>query len=85
VAGGELRNDLQLLVDVEQLVAERREDDAADEGARQCRVEDVGVLGQTDAQRLRLRCERREAECGDGENTGDQAHSKNLRTVDAKK
>ena len=74
VAGGELRHDLQLLVDVEQLVAERREDDAADEGARQRRIEDVGVLGQADAQGLRLRCERRQAERGDGEKTGNQAH-----------
>ena len=46
----ELRHDLQLLVDVEQLVAQRREDDAADEGARQRRVEHVGILGQADAQ-----------------------------------
>ena len=30
------------------------EDDAADEGARQRRVEDVRVLGEADAQRLRL-------------------------------
>ena len=44
---------LQLLVDVEQLVAQRREDDPADEGARQRRVEHVGVLGEADAQGLR--------------------------------
>ena len=59
VAGRELRHDLQLLVDVEQLVAQRREDDAADEGARQRRVEHVGILGEADAQGLRLRRERR--------------------------
>ena len=51
-------HDGELLVDVEQLVAERREDDPADEGARQRRVEDVGVLGEADAQRLRVRCGR---------------------------
>ena len=50
VAEGELRHDVQLLVDVEQLVAERGEDDAADIGARQRRVEHVGILGEADAQ-----------------------------------
>ena len=53
VAGRELRHDVQLLVDVEQLVAQRGEHDAADEGARQRRIEHVGVFGQADAQRLR--------------------------------
>ena len=52
VAGRELRHDGELLVDVEQLVAKRREDDPADEGARQRRVEHVGVFGQADAQRV---------------------------------
>ncbi len=50
----QLRHDVELVVDVEELVADRREHDAADVGARQRRVEDVGVLGQADAQR-RLR------------------------------
>ena len=50
----QLRHDVELVVDVEQLVAQRREHDAADVGARQRRVEHVGVLGQADAQR-RLR------------------------------
>ena len=50
-----LRHDVELLVDVEQLVAERGEHDAADIGACQRRIENVGVFGQPDAQRgLRL-------------------------------
>ena len=40
----------ELLVDVEQLVADRREDDAPDIGARQRRIEHVGILGEADAQ-----------------------------------
>ena len=62
VAGGELRDDVELLVDVEQLVAQRREDDAADEGARQRGVERIGILGEADAQRLGLRGQRRASE-----------------------
>jgi hypothetical protein len=54
VRGRELRHDVQLLVQVEQLVAQPREHDAADESARHGRVEDVRVLGQADAQGLRL-------------------------------
>ena len=46
----QLRHEIELLVDVEQLVAERREDDAADIGAREGRVEHVRVLGEADAQ-----------------------------------
>jgi hypothetical protein len=55
ILGGELRDDRELLVDVEELVAERREDDAADERPRERRIEDIGVLGKADAQRLRGR------------------------------
>ena len=51
---GELRHDVELLVDVEELVAERREHDAADIGARERRIEHVRILGEADAQR-RLR------------------------------
>ena len=47
----ELRHDVELFVDVEQLVAKRREDDAADIGARQRRIENVGIFGEPDAQR----------------------------------
>ena len=47
----ELRHHAELLVDVEQLVADRREDDAAHIGARERRVEDVRVFGEPDAQR----------------------------------
>ena len=53
VAGGELRHDVQLLVDVEQLVAQPGEHDAADIGGGQCRVHHVQVLPQRDAQGLR--------------------------------
>ena len=45
------RHDAELGVDIDELVAERSEDDAADIGARQGRVEDVGVLGKADPQR----------------------------------
>ncbi len=48
--GRQLGNQLQILVDVDELVAEAGEDDAADEGARDGRIEDVGILGQADAQ-----------------------------------
>ena len=54
VAEGELRHDLQLFVDVEELVAKAGEDDAADVGAGEGGVEDVGVFPQGDAQGLRL-------------------------------
>ena len=47
----ELWHDVELLVDIEQLVAERCEHDAADVGARHGRVEDIGVLGKPNAQR----------------------------------
>ena len=46
----ELRDDLELLVDVEQLVADRREHDAPHIGARERRIEHVRVLGKPDAQ-----------------------------------
>ena len=48
-----MRHEFQLVVDVDELVAQRREDDAADEGAGAVRVEHVGVFLQADAQRLR--------------------------------
>ena len=47
----ELRHEVELLVDVEQLVAERGEHDAPDIGARRGRVENVRILGKADAQR----------------------------------
>ena len=40
-----LRHDVEIGVDIEQLVADRREHDAPDIGARQRRVEDIGILG----------------------------------------
>jgi hypothetical protein len=55
VRSRELRHDRQLLVEIEQLVAQPREHDPADERARHRRIEDVGILRKTDAQRLRER------------------------------
>ena len=46
----ELRHDVELFVDVEQLVADGGEHDAADIGARQRGIEHIGVLGEADAQ-----------------------------------
>ncbi len=46
----ELRHDVEIAVDVEQLVAQRREHDAPDIRAGEGRVEDVGILGKSDAQ-----------------------------------
>ncbi len=46
-----LRYDVELFIDVEQLVAECREHDAPDIGARHRRIENVGVLGKADPQR----------------------------------
>src|SRR5262245_42114878 len=50
VAERQLRHDVELVVDVEQLVADRGEDDAPDIGAAERRIEHVGILGQPDAQ-----------------------------------
>jgi hypothetical protein len=60
VAGGQLRHDVELFVDLQQLVAQGAEDHAADEGAGQRRVQHVRVFGQADAQGLRLRGQRAE-------------------------
>src|SRR3546814_13182405 len=46
--GGELRDQLQLRRDVDQLVAQRGIDDAADEGARLTRIENLRLLLQSD-------------------------------------
>ena len=51
----ELRDDVELAVRVEELVAERGKDDAADIGAAEARIEHVRILGKADAQ-VRLRC-----------------------------
>ena len=50
MAERQLRHDGQLFVDIEQLVADRGEDDARGIGALQHRVEHVGVIAQPDAQ-----------------------------------
>ena len=60
----QLRHDVELVVDVEQLVAQRREHDAPDVGARQRGVEHIRVLRQADAQgRLRHRGGPAQQEC----------------------
>ena len=59
VGSRELRDDGQLFVDIEQLVAQRGENDAADEASRQGRIEHIGIFGETDTQRLRMRCYRK--------------------------
>jgi len=46
-----LRHDIELFVDVEQLVAKRREDDTPDIGAAERGIEHVRVFGEADAQR----------------------------------
>ena len=51
--GGELRDDVELGADVEELVAQRAKDNAAGEGPGHARVEHVGIVGKSDAQRLR--------------------------------
>src|SRR5258708_39023305 len=50
VAQRQLRHDVELFVDVEQLVAKRGKYDGADIGARQRRIENIGVFGQADPQ-----------------------------------
>src|SRR5690606_35536046 len=50
--GRELRHEIQLRVDVDQLVAERGEDNAANEGARPMRVEHVRIFLEADAELL---------------------------------
>ena len=51
--GGELRDDVELGADVEELVAQRGKNDAAGEGPGHARVEHVGIVGKSDAQGLR--------------------------------
>jgi hypothetical protein len=66
VRGRELRHDRELLVEVEQLVAQAREHDAPDERARHRRIEDVRVFRETDAKGLRIgnrNCRRKRAGC----------------------
>ena len=51
--GSELRHDVEFGADIDELVAQGRKDDAGDVGARQGRVEQIGVLGEPDPQGLR--------------------------------
>src|SRR6185312_17359050 len=46
-----LRHDVEVLVDIEQLVAEGSEHDAPDIGPRERRIEDVGIFGKPDTER----------------------------------
>ena len=62
----QLGHDVELLVDLEELVAERGEHDAADVGARERRIEHIRILGQSNAQR-RLGRGRRAHEQNGGE------------------
>src|SRR5215216_1715694 len=60
----ELRHDVQLFVDVEQLVAEGCKYDAAHVSAAHGRVEDIGVFSEPDAQRGLGGClERQQQRC----------------------
>ena len=52
---GELRHEVVLRVDVDQLVAHGGEHDAADEAAAACGVQRIRVLVEADAQRGRVR------------------------------
>jgi hypothetical protein len=51
--GGELGGELEIRRDVDELVAQRREHDASDEGACAMGIEHVRVFVQADAQGLR--------------------------------
>ena len=61
IGSRQLRHDVELVVDIEQLVAQRGEHDAADEAACHGRIEDIGVFGQADAQGLCLRAGHKQA------------------------
>src|SRR5262249_26011903 len=50
LAERQLRHDVGLVVDVEQLVTQRRKDDARGVEARQRRIERIAVVAQPDAQ-----------------------------------
>src|SRR5262249_11090225 len=65
---------VELLVDVEQLVAERGKDDAADIGARECRIENIGILGEADPQR----CLRGDDSAGPDQQRGRSRKTKHL-------
>jgi hypothetical protein len=67
IAGGELRHDVQLPVDIEQLVAQPREHDARDIAGGQRRIQDVQILSQRDAQRLRESRHHHRKETGGGQ------------------
>ena len=67
----ELGHDAELDVDVEELVAQRGEDDAPDIGAGERRIEHIRILGEPDAQRRLRRAEAdRGGERGRGEQRG---------------
>src|SRR5262249_12581355 len=74
VAERKLGNGVELLVDVEQLVAERGKDDAADIGARERRIENIGILGEADPQR----CLRGDDSAGPDQERGRSRKTKRL-------
>ena len=51
--GRELRNNFEFGADIDELVAERGEDDAADKSAAERGIENIRVLGQPDTEGLR--------------------------------
>ena len=55
IAGGKLRHDIQIGVDIEELVAHASEHDAPDIGGAEGGIEQVRVLAQADMQDLVLR------------------------------
>ena len=55
VAGRQHRDDVELGIDVEQLVADAGEHDASDIGRAEGRIEQVGILAQADVQNAVLR------------------------------
>ena len=62
----QLRHEVELLVDVEELVADRGKHDPTDIGSRHGRVEQVGIFGQADTQGA-LRGGRRDAGAAQGQ------------------
>src|SRR5215467_7219771 len=73
VGEGELRHDLEVFIDVEQLVAQAGEDDAADVGSGCCGIKVVGIFGESDPERGLSQCR------GGGHHDAQGDSGKNLR------
>ncbi|KAG1530818.1 hypothetical protein G6F50_017066 [Rhizopus delemar] len=71
---GQLRHEMQLGIDVHQLVAQRREHDAADVGAGAVRVQDVRVFLQADPDVLGARRPRSQRQQAGAEGHGQAFH-----------